>query len=392
MRWIEALGAYVRKKGSNNQRIFISLHFYYSKFQDFRAVFRTFFLCSNSNMQREKNTLQSDVNEWLKTAEKPVIVVLGPTASGKTDYSIRLAHSLNSDAPHPNPLSSFSAGFLPAGNALRKSALKKRNEEGQATSGWKIEIINADSRQLYKYLDIGTAKITDKVMNGIPHHLLSVLDPKEKLTVAWYKEQADRVIADIHFRKHLPILVGGSMLYISAVIDNFEMAPPPSEESRTRLEQEYDKDDGDTLYKKLQERDPEAATSFSKENKRYLVRALEMYESTGKTKSQLRKEDSQYDVFIIGMNVERKILHDRIEKRTEKMFSLGWIDEVKELMKRGYSEKDPGMESHGYREIIQVINGDLPLEEAKKIIIKQGKDYAKRQMTWWKRDDRIQWI
>ncbi len=297
------------------------------------------------------STSSNMIGAWLSKAKKPLIVVLGPTASGKTDFSVQLAKEM--------------------GN---------------------VEIVNADSRQIYTHLDIGTAKITKEEMQDVPHHLFSVLDPKEKLNVAWYKEEANRIIHDIHARGKIPMLVGGSMLYISAVIDDFDLVEQPSPELRKKLEDEYEKDGGQTLFTRLQSVDPESAMNFSKENKRYVVRALEMYEATGKPKSQILKNESPYDLFLIGMDVPREVLHERIAVRAEKMIAGGWMEEVKALLEKGYSEHDPGMESHGYREIIQFLKGEMSQEEAKKRIIEQTRQYVKRQMTWWRKDERIRWV
>ncbi len=316
---------------------------------------------------------------WLQKAKKPLIVVLGPTSSGKTDYSIRLAQRLN--AIYSTPETAISD---------RRAATRRRSSENVYGS---TEIINADSRQIYQYLDIGTAKITQAEMQDVSHHLFSVLDPKEKLTVAWYKKEATRMIDEIQSRGHVPMLVGGSMLYISAVIDNFELAPVASPELRAKLEEEYDKDAGETLFKRLQELDPDAAASFAKENKRYVIRALEMFETTGKPKQKgIVNPKSEYDLFLIGMDVPREVLHERIAVRAEKMIEAGWIDEVKGLLQKGYTAEDPGMESHGYYEIIQLLEGKMSQEEAKKRIIEQTRQYVKRQTTWWRKDERIHWI
>lgn len=300
------------------------------------------------------------LNEFISTASRPLIVVLGSTGSGKTDFSIRLALNLK-------------------------------------TQGRRPEIVNADSRQLYRFLTIGTAKITSEKMRGIPHHLLSVLDPKEEITVAWYREKALAVIDEILARGSLPILVGGSMLYISAIIDGLELLPSADPGVRFHLEEEYKKDRGIALHARLQEVDPESAASIHPHNKPYIIRAMEIYESSGRVPSQEKhKSLCPYDLFMIGMNWPREILVRRINERTEKLLTSGWIGEVRELLQRGYSVDDPGMGSHGYREIGLGLGVGLGEEEIVEkygeIIAAKTRQYAKRQMTWWKGDERIRWF
>ncbi len=294
------------------------------------------------------------IDEFLRSAKRPLIVVLGPTTSGKTDISICVAQA-----------------YLPARN---------------------IEIINADSRQCYQYLDIGTAKITREEMRGVPHHLLSVLDPKTECTIAWYQKEATRLIEEIHARGHIPMLVGGSMLYISSIIDGLQpIAGDPV--IRKRLEDDYDQDAGIGLHKRLSKIDRETAAGTARQNKVYLVRAMEIFETTGRVKSdQLHSVDCPYQTLIIGVHREREQLIDRINRRTHQLIRSGWIEEVRSLLDHGYSIGDPSMKSHGYPEIAQaLIDGADPLL-AESVIAAKTRQYAKRQMTWWKPDQRIKWI
>lgn len=301
------------------------------------------------------NHWQQLAQDFLKTAKHPLIVVLGPTAGGKTDFSIQLAEQL-----------------------------------GGSRS---IEIVNADSRQLYKYLDIGTAKITPDEMHDIPHHLLSVLDPKDPVTIAWYKREAMKTIDEIIDRKKIPMLVGGSMLYISSIIDGLEPSDRSDPRIRSRLEKEYDVDQGVSLHKRLAEIDPESAASIPVQNKIYLMRALEIFEVTGKTKSdQKRTSDCPYDLLIFGIHREREDLAQRIDERTKKLLKSGWIEEVRSLIDRGYSEADPGMQSHGYREIMTFLKKGSDRSALAHEISAKTRQYAKRQMTWWRGDSRINWI
>jgi tRNA dimethylallyltransferase len=304
--------------------------------------------------------LLGNVKSFLQISKRPLVVILGPTASGKTAASIELAEEL-------------------------------KKERG-------VEIVNADSRQLYKYLDIGTAKITQEEMKSIPHHLMDVLDPKEEVTAAWYQEKATKIIDDIHARKNIPMLVGGSMLYISAIIDGLEFPSSSHPEIRKKLEEEYDSDDGITLHKRLTDIDPETAQGIPVQNKPYVMRAMELFEVSGKKPSELRKKsESSYDLFIIGINRSREDIMERITERTQKLFEAGWMEEVRELMKRGYVQSDPGMKSHGYREIMDFLEsgsgwGSGSEKQLMEKIAANGRQYAKRQMTWWRGDERILWI
>ncbi|MCF7844415.1 MAG: tRNA (adenosine(37)-N6)-dimethylallyltransferase MiaA [Kiritimatiellales bacterium] len=304
----------------------------------------------------------TQVDQFLKEVEHPLVVILGPTASGKTSMSISLARQLG--------------------------------EQGS-----EVEIVNADSRQLYKYLNIGTAKITEEEMQGVPHHLIDVLDPKEDVSVGWYKEEATRIIKEIHERGNVPFLVGGSMLYVSVITDELTMGPSSTPEVRKSLEDEYDKDAGDTLYKRLQEIDPEEAERIHQNNKPRLVRAIEICEITSQSKTQavgqseIFSKDST-DKLIFGLELERSELCDRINQRTKEMFKSGWVDEVRDLLDLGYRPEDPGFKSCGYREIMEAIQSGQPIiEEAlEEVIAAKTRQYARRQMTWWRRDERITWV
>ncbi len=288
---------------------------------------------------------------------KPLIAVVGPTGSGKTAFSIRLAKDI-------------------------------------AALGLTAEIVNADSRQFYRQLDIGTAKITEAEMEGVHHHLLSVLDPKEECSIAWFQKRAAEVIGEIHARGHIPMVVGGSMLYVSALIDGYEPISPADPATRERLSAEYDADAGVTLQRKLQEIDPESAKGIPRENKVYLVRALEIWETTGKPKSaQMKKGTSPYDLLIFGMSIDPEVLKQRVSDRTEAMIQGGWIEEVKILRELGYGHDDPAMESHGYREILAALErGDIDIPKLTKDITTKTRQYAKRSLTWWRRDPRIHWV
>lgn len=300
---------------------------------------------------------KSFVDEHVRTNDRPVIVVLGPTASGKTGFSVELCAYIRGSA---------------------KTA----------------EVINADSRQLYQGLDIGTAKITDEERGDIPHHLFSVLDPKEQATIAWYQEAAMKLIDEIHARGNVPVLVGGSMLYISAVVDGLRPLPDADPVLRKELENAYDEDDGWSLYDELARVDPETAKSFDKANKQYVVRAVELFRLTGFPPSTLKKTvPPNFQTLLLGLEWPREELTKRIDERTRTLLSSGWIEEVESLLDRGYSPMDPGFKSHGYREIAQWLQSDEQNKDAlAETIAAKTRQYAKRQMTWWKDDERIKWI
>lgn len=307
----------------------------------------------------------------LEGSHTPLIVILGPTASGKTGLSVEIAKHVGG------------------------------------------EIVNADSRQLYRFLDIGTAKITEGEMEGVPHHLLDILDPKEEATVGIYKEMAENVIRDIQRRNKVPLLVGGSMLYLSSITDGLSFGPPVDTTIRRRLEKEYDADSGGTLYRKLQEVDPDAAAGLHPNNKPRVVRAMEIYELLRVPKSKVisvreelrprnTKGKSAFDLLIVGVERDSEELKERINERIGAMLKAGWIEEVQSLLARGYSETDPGLKSHGYAEIIQYLRelesggSDPDIETMQETlqtkIAARTRRYAKRQLTWWRGDERIRWI
>jgi tRNA dimethylallyltransferase len=307
------------------------------------------------------DVLLRDIGDFLRTARRPLLVILGPTASGKTTSSLELARNLRQ-------------------------------------GGRRVGIVNADSRQLYRYLDIGTAKISRQERGEIPHYLLDVLDPREEATAAWYKEHAEQVIDELHAQGMIPLLVGGSMLYLSAVLDNLQFAAKPDPLLRKRLQEEYHRYGALYLFEKLQRLDPEGALTIDMRNPVYLLRAIEVCVTTQTTlRKAKRKDPCPYDTFIFGLTLPREELHQRIDARTGAMFRSGWVREVSDLLRRGYGPHDPGMKSHGYREIVaalrrhplHVVEQDSALRES---IATSTRQYARRQRTWWRNDQRIRWI
>ena len=304
-------------------------------------------------MQQDQAT--TAVLEYVQDAGNPLIAVVGPTASGKTGCSIQIAQSL-------------------------------------AKHGKQVEIVNADSRQLYRLLDIGTAKITEAEMQGIQHHMIDVLDPTEEATAGWFQAEATDIIDQIRKRGNVPMLVGGSMLYISTIIDGLHMPPVVAEDVRKRIEAEYDVDQGATLYAKLEQQDSEAAERLHQNNKPRLIRAMEILECADE--AHMRSERPVEDLYIFGLQWERETLVDRINARAAEMMRGGWIEEMQSLLDKGFSSEDPAMKSHGYREIIAHLEsgGHEPIDKLTERIAAKTRQYAKRQMTWWRGDPRIQWV
>jgi tRNA dimethylallyltransferase len=312
---------------------------------------------------------QTALHRHLASAARPLVVVLGPTASGKTAFSIDLAEDVAA--------TSSEHGWLGA------------------------EVINADSRQLYRGMDIGTAKVTPEEARGVPHHLLDVLDPSEEVTMSWYKEQAEAAIAEILSRKHVPMLVGGSMLYISAVIDGLQPLPAVPAEIRQKIKEEYEKDDGKTLHARIAAADPESAQTFHPNNRHAIIRAAELLEMTGSAPSTLKTQSEvPYDLLMFGMRWPREKIVERINARTDVLLTGGWIPEVRGLLARGFGVDTPGLMSHGYREVAATIlahpdwtDAEVTADpELREIVAKNTRDYAKRQMTWWRGDERIVWM
>ena len=273
-----------------------------------------------------------------------LIVILGPTASGKTSLAIKLAKELSG------------------------------------------EIVSADSRQVYREMDIGTDKI---VPEGIPHHLIDVVNPDEKFTLAQYKKMAIKAIKDIQKRGNVPFLVGGTGLYIQSIVDNLQI---PKGESNKKMRNKLEKMENAELFEKLKKLDPVCAAAIDSKNKRRLVRAVEVCLTTGKPFSQQRKKGKPlFNVLQIGIKPDKEKLEKKIAQRADQMIQTGLIEEVKGLIKK-YGSKIISMDSIGYQEIIAHLQNKITLEEAKDLIKTHTRQYAKRQMTWFKRDKRIQWI
>ena len=281
-----------------------------------------------------------------------VIVICGATATGKSDIALDIAEQIGA------------------------------------------EIINADSMQLYTGMDIGTAKLSVGQRRGIPHHLLDVLSVKQDSTVAWYQQLAREQISEIHSRNQHVVLVGGTGLYIKAVLDDLNF-PDTNPEVRTRLESEAEEYGADSLFARLQELDPAAALAIDRANTRRIIRALEVIEITGKpfTANLPREDSSRFpDALQFGLVMEREHLRERIDLRVEKMWEQGFVGEVDALIADGILEGSTAQRALGYSALLAMRAGDMTEEEAKEETKRSTRQYARRQETWFSRDARIQWI
>ena len=287
--------------------------------------------------------------------KKPLIVLTGPTAVGKTKLSIALA---------------------------------------KAVGG---EIISADSMQVYQYMDIGSAKIRPEEMDGVPHYLVDVLDPEEEFHIVKFQEMAKEAMEKIYANGHIPILVGGTGFYIQAIVKDIDFTEnEENTEVRAKWEQ-YAKDHGsEALHEKLREIDPKSADSIPAGNVKRVVRALEFYELSGKRISDHNEEQkakgSPYNYAYFVLNDHRPLLYERIEKRIDEMLAEGLIEEVQELKNKGFTKDMVSMQGLGYKEILDYLDGKLTLEEAVYILKRDTRHFAKRQLTWFRREVFVSWI
>jgi tRNA dimethylallyltransferase len=281
-----------------------------------------------------------------------VIVICGATATGKSDIAIEVAKELDA------------------------------------------EIINADSMQLYRGMDIGTAKLAVADRGGISHHLLDVLEVSQDSTVAWYQELARSVISDIHSRGKDAVIVGGTGLYIKAILDDLNF-PDTDPEVRAKLEAEVEEFGAAALFARLEELDPAAALAIDRANIRRIIRALEVIEITGQpfTANLPREDSSRYpEAMQFGLVMDRDHLRERIDARVDRMWNSGFVTEVDELIARGIKDGVTARRALGYAQIISMREGTMTEEEAKEDTKRASRQYARRQETWFSRDARIQWV
>lgn len=279
-----------------------------------------------------------------------VLVIAGPTATGKTALSVRLAKELNT------------------------------------------EIISADSIQIYKKLNIGSAKPNEVEKQGVVHHLMDFLEPVGTYSVADYVKDAKEKIDDILTQNKVPIITGGTGLYISSLVDNVEFSDADADTSvRERLNKELEELGIEAMHKRLEKIDPESADAIHPNNTKRVIRALEIYETTGKTKKELEKvsklRTSPYDFCLIGLNCERELLYERINKRVDIMIKRGLFQEVKDLLSSGVPKNAQSIQGIGYKEVVMALNGEITEDECIELIKKNSRNYAKRQLTWFRRSD-----
>ncbi|MGI6606177.1 MAG: tRNA (adenosine(37)-N6)-dimethylallyltransferase MiaA [Peptococcia bacterium] len=283
----------------------------------------------------------------------PLVVILGPTATGKTKISVELALRL------------------------------------------KGEVISGDSMQVYRFMDIGTAKITLAETKGVPHHLLDIKNPDEPFSVADFQKNARAKIAEIAGRGKLPFLVGGTGLYLQSVIDQYEFAEQENvQEYREELLALAEKQGKIYLHQLLAQADPPAAGKIHPNDLKRITRALEYYHLTGQRISDNKEArySSLYQVVLIGLTMKRELLYQRIEQRVDEMMANGFLEEVKTLLARGFKANLPAMQGLGYKQLVAYLHGAYDLTEAINLIKKETRHFAKRQLTWFKRDPRIQWF
>ena len=287
--------------------------------------------------------------------EKPnILCVVGPTASGKTAFAIDLA--------------------------------KK----------YPAEIVSCDSMQIYRHMNIGTAKPTKEEMQGIPHHMLDVVDPTENYSVAEFVKDATACIDDILRRGKLPILCGGTGLYVDSILNGLTFSDAAQDlEYRQTLKEIAVQEGAEVLHQMLKKADPEAAEAIHPNNVKRVIRTLEIIKTSGLTKAEFdrsAKGECAYDATIYGMQMEREKLYQRIDARVDKMMEDGLLEEVKQLLFMGIPETATAMQAIGYKELIAHLQGKIDLNEAVETVKRESRRYAKRQMTWFRRNPAIQWL
>jgi len=280
-------------------------------------------------------------------------ILIGPTASGKTALSIAIAKALG------------------------------------------CEVISGDSMQFYRHMDIGTAKVTPKEQEGVIHHLIDILEPNEPYTVADFQKDCYRLVEDINQRGKLPLLAGGTALYVKAVMEGytFSQETPGNDEFRRVKEKEALGQSPDYLYRQLAAVDPVAAAKICPEDTKRIIRALEVYETSGVPLStQAGKNPPPYRIALLGISMDRALLYQRIDQRVDQMIKNGLIEEVKNLFAMGYDRELKPMQGLGYRQIGDYLTGEISLEEAIRLIKRDTRHFAKRQLTWWRREEKVHWL
>jgi tRNA dimethylallyltransferase len=261
---------------------------------------------------------------------------------------------------------------------------------------FEAEIINADSMQVYRYLDIGTAKPTPEERKLVKHHVIDILYPDEEFSAALYREAAQGAIVDIEARGKRAMVVGGTGLYIKALTSGLIRGGEVDPTIRKRLQDEAQSEGRERLYERLREVDPATAEQLHPHDTYRIIRALEVYERTGRPISALRKKhlfkEGPYECLKIGLQVEREELYERIDARVDHMIKQGLTEEVERILKMGYAPSLKAMQSLGYKQIIAYLQGEYDLAEAIRLIKRDTRRYARRQVTWFKGDREIRWV
>ncbi|MDD6572511.1 MAG: tRNA (adenosine(37)-N6)-dimethylallyltransferase MiaA [Thermoflexaceae bacterium] len=287
--------------------------------------------------------------------KQPLIIITGPTAVGKTENSIKIAKAVNG------------------------------------------EIISADSMQVYRHMDIGTAKITQEEMDGVPHHLIDCLEPVEDFNIFRFKQMADAAIRDIAGRGRMPVIVGGTGFYIQAVLKGVEFADEEADGSiRKELQDMAALKGNEYVHEMLRKIDPESADAIHANNLKRVIRAIEYYRLTGEKISvhnaRESEKESLYDSLYFVINNDREILYQRIEERIDRMLSDGLVKEVEKLKEMGCTKDMVSMKGLGYKEILSYLNGEISYDEAVYILKRDTRHFAKRQITWFKREKDVIWM
>ena len=287
--------------------------------------------------------------------KKPLIVLTGPTAIGKTSLSISLAKAVNG------------------------------------------EIISADSMQVYKHMDIGSAKIRPEEMKGVPHYLVDVLEPEEEFHIVKFQQMAKAAMKEIYGKGKIPILVGGTGFYIQAVTRDIDFTEAKQEDAyRLELEALAEEKGAEYLHEMLQKVDPASAESIHAHNVKRVIRALEFYHQNGTPISahneEQKAQESPYNLAYFVLNGPREILYDRIDRRVDQMLEEGLVKEVEKLKEMGCHRGMVSMQGLGYKEILACLEGEYPLEEAVRILKRDTRHFAKRQLTWFRREKDVIWV
>lgn len=287
--------------------------------------------------------------------KKPLIVLTGPTAVGKTKLSIALAKAVNG------------------------------------------EIISADSMQVYRYMDVGSAKITPDEMDGVPHHLLDVLDPTEDFNIVLFQQLAKKSMEEIYSKGRIPILVGGTGFYIQAITRDIDFTQSEQDDSyRKELEALAAEKGSSFLHDMLASVDPKSAEDIHENNVKRVIRALEFYKQNGTRISEHNEEQkehvSPYNLAYFVLNAPRPLLYERIDARVDEMLKNGLVEEVKNLQRMGCHREMVSMQGLGYKEILSWLGGEYPYEEAIRILKRDTRHFAKRQLTWFRREGEVTWV